>query len=205
MKSLFLLTSASLLLASCAHYQPRTVRQQDLDAWTGVSVEALDTHSLWTTIPMKEIKTKDGYVYRYYNNSKSFMNCISRGGSTSNLNGSINSNANAYGYGQNAYGNSNTQIQGTKSTNSYGNSSCSEETVGCNNLFILKKGKVVSYEPKGQCYTDETVRPEGRYRKIASVSPSKSPKAPQPTENNEQNPNPNCTQFLKFIRAQGCN
>lgn len=178
MKPTFLFTSLLFLFTSCSTYQPRTVRQQDLDAWTGVSVDALDTHSLWTTIPMKEIKTKDGYVYRYYNNSKTFMNCISRGGTTSNLNGVVNTNANAYAYGQNASGNSNSQINGTNTTNSYGNSSCSEDTVSCNNLFILKKGKVVSYEPKGRCYTDETVQPEGRYRKVSSVSPSKSTKAP---------------------------
>jgi hypothetical protein len=129
---------------------------------------------------MKEVKTKDGYVYRYYNNSKTVKSC------SANV---YTPKTNAYSYGQTAYG----------------ESTCSEETVGCNNLFILKKGKVVSYEPKGRCYTDKTVQPEGRYRKVAYVSSSKTSSNNQPAANNgEQKPNPNCTYYLKFIRAQGC-
>ena len=29
-----------------------SVRQQDLDAWVGMPVEALDTHSFFITVPM---------------------------------------------------------------------------------------------------------------------------------------------------------
>jgi hypothetical protein len=35
--------------------------------------------------------------------------------------------------------------------------------VVCNNIFYIKDGKVVEYAPTGNCYTDETVRPQARY------------------------------------------
>ena len=151
------------LFASCASYSPdtsitqneRSVRQQDLDAWVGVSVDALDTHSFFTTVPMKEVKTKDGFTYRFYNNSKTFTDCTTFG----NTSAQVSAFPGAYSNPSQAYG----------SANNYNNTSCGEVTVGCNNVFMIKDGIVKSYTPKGRCYTDETVIPEGRYRKVASA------------------------------------
>lgn len=38
---------------------------------------------------------------------------------------------------------------------------CSENRVVCNNLFYIQAGKVVRYAPTGNCYTDDSVRPQG--------------------------------------------
>ena len=44
------LITFALFLNGCANM---TVRQEDLNAWVGVSVERLDTHSLFLTLPTK--------------------------------------------------------------------------------------------------------------------------------------------------------
>ncbi len=143
MHKLIIFFTFIFIFVSCAT-APK-VRQEDLDAWTGVSIEALDTHSLFNTVPMKEVKTKDGFTYRYYNNSESFLKCITNSSSSLNPANQINSSANL---------------------NKNSNTTCYEKKVGCNNVFLIKDETVVSYEPKGQCYTDERVQPEGRYRKV---------------------------------------
>lgn len=35
-----------------------------------------------------------------------------------------------------------------------------ERQVVCNNVFVIRAGRVVSYTPVGQCFTDERVRPQ---------------------------------------------
>ena len=46
------------------------VRQQDLDSWVGMPVEALDTHSLFITVPMHKTISASGLEIRNYANGK---------------------------------------------------------------------------------------------------------------------------------------
>lgn len=121
------------MLSGCA-----TVRQQDLDAWVDVPVEALDTHSLFITVPMIRIVTENGIEIRNYANGANFSRCFG--------------NAGAYNAG------------GYVSANAFSN--CASGWVGCNNLFYIKDGKVIEYVPKGNCYTDDTCKPESRYLRL---------------------------------------
>lgn len=125
-----LLIFAALALSACA-----TVRQSDLDAWKNQPVEKLDTHSFWVTIPMKKVVTKDGIEHRFYINSESANKCFEN--TSFSGNGSVYSPARA------------------NST-----SRCVSDTVTCNNIFKIKDGVVLSYEPKGRCMTAAMLRPE---------------------------------------------
>ncbi|ARU05651.1 hypothetical protein CCO03_14005 [Comamonas serinivorans] len=123
-KALFAL-SAIPLLFGCA-----TVRQQDLAAWDGVPVEALDTHPLFLSMPMYKTFSDSGMEIRNYVNGKTTEQCFASAGSHQ---------------GHHHYG---------------AFMSCSENRLVCNNLFYIQKRKVVRYAPTGDCYTDERVRPQ---------------------------------------------
>ena len=56
--------AAATVLAGCV------VRQSDLDAWVGMPVEALDTHSRFLTLPMKRSFTESGMEIRNYMNER---------------------------------------------------------------------------------------------------------------------------------------
>ena len=43
---------------------------------------------------------------------------------------------------------------------SSGITTCMNNKVTCNNVFKIKDEKVISYEPKGRCYTDTFLQPE---------------------------------------------
>lgn len=73
MKKLSLLVAATLVLHGC---MLAGVRQQDLDAWVGVPVEALDTHSIFVTIPMYKSYTESGIEIRNYANGKDIAQCF---------------------------------------------------------------------------------------------------------------------------------
>ncbi|MBU2590438.1 MAG: hypothetical protein KKC21_00250 [Nitrospinae bacterium] len=126
----------AVVLVACATV--RTVRQQDLDAWVGVPVEALDAHSLFLTIPMVRTKTESGIKIRNYANGRNFGGCSGLG--FANVAGSW-VNANSF-------------------------STCSSGWVGCNNIFYIKDGKVIEYAPTGRCFTDERVQPQARYQRL---------------------------------------
>jgi hypothetical protein len=98
-------------------------------------VEALDTHSLFNTIPMYRTVTPGGIEIRNYANGTDVARCFTDVG------------ANRTGYFVNA--------------NAF--TTCSSGRVVCNNIFYIKEGKVVEYAPTGQCYTNSTVQPERRY------------------------------------------
>jgi len=118
-------------IAGCA-----TVRQQDLDAWAGAPVEALDTHPLFLTIPMYRTQTDSGIETRNYVNSKDVEQCFTRVGARR---------------GDGKY------VSHSAFT------TCSENRVVCNNLFYIQGGKVLRYAPTGSCYTDDSVRPQAGY------------------------------------------
>ena len=118
-------------LAGCA-----TVRQQDLDAWAGAPVEALDTHPLFLTIPMYRAQTESGIETRNYVNSKEVEQCFTRIGA---------------------------RRGDSKYLSHSAFTTCSENRLVCNNLFYIQGGKVIRYAPTGDCYTNDSVRPQIGY------------------------------------------
>ncbi len=118
------------LLSACA-----TVRQQDLDAWVGMPVEALDTQTFFITVPMYKTFTESGLEIRNYANGRVVATCLG------NMGGFINGNL----------------VTATSF------STCSNRGVVCNNIFYIKNGKVLEYAPTGRCYTKSFVQPETRY------------------------------------------
>lgn len=130
--------STAIVLSACSGM---VVRQQDLDAWVGMPVEALDTHSLFLTVPMVRTRTESGIEIRNYANGRNFGSCSGFG------------SANAAGSWVNA--------------NAFSN--CTSGWVGCNNIFYIKDGKVIEYAPTGHCYTNETVQPQERYKRLKAL------------------------------------
>ena len=129
-KIISLITSA-LFLNGCANM---TVRQEDLNAWVGVSVERLDTHSLFLTLPVAKTITDSGVEVRVYSNKQNFSSCFDSG----NIDGKTYSNDASFSAIQN----------------------CSSQLRGCDNIFYIKDKKVLEYKPVGLCYADEIVQPE---------------------------------------------
>ena len=132
MKKLLAIAMASSLMVGCGSLM---VRQADLDSWPGMPVEALDTHSLFITVPMYRTLTDSGIEIRNYANGAESSSCYSSG--------------------------SGSKSGKYLSANSFTN--CTSNRVVCNNIFYIKDGKVLEYAPTGRCYTDETVRPQRRY------------------------------------------
>jgi len=122
------------LLAACAT-TVRTVRQQDLDAWVGVPVEALDTHPFFMKVPMFRTRTDSGTEILNYAYGYNFGECFRNAGAT--------------------------RVGDFVSGNAF--TTCSSSRIVCNSIFYSKEGKVIEYAPTGRCYTDETLQPEGRY------------------------------------------
>jgi hypothetical protein len=122
------------MLSGCA----TKVRQSDLDAWVGIPVEALDTHSFFLTVPMVKTITPSGVEIRNYANGADFSSCSSTGSATAR--------------------------RGYVSSDAF--TTCSTNRIVCNNLFYIKNGKVLEYAPTGRCYTDETVRPQQRWERL---------------------------------------
>ncbi len=126
------------MITSCSIV--RTVRQQDLDAWVGVPVEALDIHSFFLTLPMVKTVTDSGLEVRVYPNKRNIGVCFGSGSLTTTTNLSY------------------------AAFNSF--KTCSAGLAGCDNIFYIKNGKVIEYVPVGNCFTDERVQPEKRYKKL---------------------------------------
>lgn len=120
-------------LAGCA-----TVRQQDLDAWVGMPVEALETHSFFITVPVYKTRTDGGIEIWNYANGADVSSCF----------------GNSYGFSSGRYVNANTFA------------TCSSERIVCNNIFYIKDKRILEYKPTGRCYTNETVQPEARYKQF---------------------------------------
>lgn len=122
---------ASLLIAGC-----QTVHQEDLVAWEGAPVSALDAHPFFLTLPMVRTVTADGTEIRNYVNGANVGGC-SGGGSV--------------------YG-------GVVNMATYQQfSSCVSRFAACNNIFYIKGGRVIRYTPVGsgggRCKTYEQLRP----------------------------------------------
>lgn len=124
-----------LMLAGCNGV---LVRQQDLDAWVNVPVEALDTHSIFMTIPVYKYVTGSGIEVRNYANGQDIQSCVT----------------NAGGYSNSGYVNASVF------------SNCTNNRIVCNNIFYIKNGKVIEYAPTGRCYTNASLQPEERYKRL---------------------------------------
>ena len=128
------------VLAGCAS---SSGRQQDLSVWQGLPVEALDTHSLWTTIPMNQVIKKNHTEIRNYTQSKPFTHCTA--GGSGGAGGRIMAN---------------NALQ-----------TCTTETFVCEYTFYINHGTIERFESKGDCFTDESLQPEPKYRKL-KVTPA---------------------------------
>lgn len=117
------------LIAACA--AKPTVRQHNLNAWVGVSVEALDTHVFFMTVPMFRTKTGSGTEIRNYAYGYDFQECFSKAGA-SNVGDFVNEDAFI---------------------------ACSSSRIVCNNIFYIKEGTVLEYAPTGRCDTNEKLHP----------------------------------------------
>lgn len=116
-----------------------TVRPSDLDAWVGMPAVALDTHPVFATMPMYRTQTPDGVEIRNYLNSKTVEQCFSNAGIR---------------HGDRRYVKHSTFV------------SCSENRLACANMFYLQGDRVTRYAPMGDCYTDDSVRPQPGYRAL---------------------------------------
>ncbi|MBI3937968.1 MAG: hypothetical protein HY323_13400 [Betaproteobacteria bacterium] len=143
MQSLSILLVAALL-TGCAGVRSPFVSQPDLDAWVGVPVIALDTHSLFLTVPMVRTITDSGVEIRNYINKRGVSSC---GGSGFGLANSPQGSTLSY-------------------TNFNAFQNCTSGMVGCDNIFYIRDGKVIEYKPVGRCYTNEAVRPEKGYERF---------------------------------------
>mgnify|MGYP003685486873 CR=1 FL=1 len=134
-KKIISLVVLALFLYGCAG---NMVRQQDLDAWVGVSVDELDTHSFFLTLPVSKTITESGIEVRVYSNKQNVSSCFDTG----NIDGKAYSNDASF-----------TAIQ-----------NCSSQIRGCDNIFYIKDGIVKEYKPvgtpKGFCKTEEFLQPE---------------------------------------------
>ena len=118
------------LLAACASAPP--VPKQDLHAWEGISVEALDTHTFFKTVPMFRTRTASGTEIRNYAYGYDFGECFGKEGA-SQFGDFVNENAFI---------------------------TCSSSRIVCNNIFYIKEDKILEYAPTGRCDTDERVQVE---------------------------------------------
>lgn len=112
-----------------------TVRQQDLDAWVGVPVEALNTHPFFKDKRMFRTRTHGGTEIRNYSYGYNFGECFGKVG------------ADKVG----DFVDEDIFIR------------CSSGRIVCNNLFYIRNGTVLEYAPTGLCATDKTIRPEASY------------------------------------------
>lgn len=121
------------LLAACA--TERTEQKQDLEAWVGVSVETLDTHVLFSTMPMFRTNTDNGTEIRNYAYGYDFGECFVKAGASK----------------PGDFVNTSTFI------------TCSSSRIVCNNLFYIKEEKILEYAPTGRCHLDIRTQPTTRH------------------------------------------
>lgn len=115
-----------------------TVQQQNLDSWTNVPVEVLDSHVFFKTVPMFRTKTDSGTEIRNYAYGFDFQECASKAGAT-NIGDFM---------GEDAF------------------IACSSSKIVCNNMFYIKEGIVLEYAPTGRCDTGKKIQPHAENRAL---------------------------------------
>jgi hypothetical protein len=115
-----------------------TVRTQDLAAWEGQPVSKLDTHPFFFTLPVEVRQLGDGVEIRNYVNGRNVGTCFQ------------NARATAFS---------------PYTVTATGLNFCSQSFMACNNIFLIRDGRVERYTPVGsggaRCMTDERVTPDG--------------------------------------------
>ena len=136
MKRIVVLLSL-VALVGCATQPLPTVRQQDLDAWIGQPVSALELHPFFITVPVVKTKTSDGTEIWNYVNGRDIGSC-SGGGSV--FSGTVNSGR----------------------YNQFTN--CVSRIAACNNIFYIKENVVLRYSAVGsgglRCRTMKELQPQ---------------------------------------------
>ncbi len=124
------------LTIACVVTGCATVRQEDLQAWEGQPVAALESHPIFVTLPVVRSTTSDGVEIRHYINGREVASC-SGGGAV---------------------------FAGSVSTATYNQfTSCVRGFAACNAIFQIRNGRIESVSAVGtggmRCYSDETMRP----------------------------------------------
>jgi hypothetical protein len=119
------------ILVGCA-----SVRQQDLRAWEGQPVLALEKHPVFLTMPVIKTRASDGTEIWNFVNGRNVSACSSSG---------------------TVFG----QVVDSATYSQFSN--CMQRVQACNNIFYIKNGVVERYTPIGsggaRCFTDETAQP----------------------------------------------
>ena len=129
----------SLCITAILGCSTQQVRQQDLDAWTGMPVQALELHPIFITIPVIKTKTTGGTEIWNYVNGRNIGTC-SGGGSL---------------------------FSSTVNTAAYSKfKKCISNVAACNNIFYIKDGIVLQYVAVGsgglKCMTMKELQPQFR-------------------------------------------
>jgi len=98
--------------------------------------EALDTHTFFITLPLIRKVLPSGIEVRNYPNRANMTQCLGDGRITTSR----------------------------KGTTTYDDDmQCLSRSIGCDNIFFIKDGKILEYAPTGRCYTSDAQRPQARY------------------------------------------
>lgn len=112
------------------------VRAEDLEAWVGQPVAALETHPVFSTVPVVRTRASDGTEIWNYVNGREVTNC----------------EQSVRGSGGHA-----SYATYSRVTN------CTSGVMACNNIFYVRNGIVLRYTPIGTggaiCYTDSRMQP----------------------------------------------
>ena len=125
------------LVVGAMIYGCATVRKEDLDAWVGQPVSALETHPFFLTVPVVKTRASDGTEIWNYVNGANLSTCS--GGGT------------VYA-GRTVDFATYNQFTG-----------CMSRFAACNNIFYFRDGRVTQDTPVGtggmRCYTTEQLQP----------------------------------------------
>ena len=121
----------NLLWVACASVE--SAPKPNVAEWDGVSVEALDSHTFFKTMPMFRTKTASGTEIRNYAYGYDFRECFGKAG------------ADKFG----------DVVDGEVFI------TCSSSTIVCNNFFYIKEETILEYAPTGRCLLKRNVLPEG--------------------------------------------
>jgi hypothetical protein len=112
------------------------VRQEDLDAWAGQPVLALEKHPVFLTMPVIKTRASDGTEIWNFVNGRNVSVCSSSGSVFGRV---------------------------VDSTTYSQFSNCMQRVQACNNIFFITNGVVERYTPVGsggvRCYTNEALQP----------------------------------------------
>ncbi len=122
-------------LAGCA--APPVAHHEEVDVWVGTPIATLDAQPFFSTLPMVRTITPAGIEIRDYVDKRYVAGCLPLAGA-------------------------NTKVFTMNSGTYRAFRACSENMIGCDNVFYIDKGVVTQFAPSGQCKASEAARPQGR-------------------------------------------